>query len=511
MIRPMRILLLVLAGFAFPAAAAEPAFSFHLLGDPTHMDPQTSSSSSGNYVFHSIYRGLYGYHSVKGLHPEGAESCVHSNLRLTCRLSPRHRWSNGRRIKAVDYLNNFYRLMDPRRASPHAETLMRLKNAAKILKGEMPPESLGVTAKDDYTLVFEFEKPDPEFEYKLVQSALSPMPPGGYPLPKNSAKMLTSGPYVIAEWKPGDFVRLKANPYYQTSKGSRRPPLLAYFIDDDTAALNLYEAGKLSFLRRVTESEVARFKKSSEFHRIAVARFDYLGFGPDLKDRSELRQALTEAFDGPQFLKVFDTVSPPGCPSLPHRLYDPVRCMKFNSEAKKLLTGVRLPERLDFQFSRMGGDDVARISEWFQGQWKKNLGLTVELQSVEQGVYLKRLKVKPPDIFRKGIGLERPTCLAAVELFTTGHPDNYIDLQDAEYDHLVERLADAKTIEERRSRCRTAVEYLSNSRRLIMLGEMYFSILAKKQFTGWDLNELNQLDLSELSARPTSRSLETAK
>ena len=50
--------------------------------------------------------------------------------------------------------------------------------------------------------------------------------------------------------------------------------------------------------------------------------------------------------------------------------------------------------------------------------------------------------------------------------------------------------------------CRRAIERLLNSNRLIPLGEMYFTIMASPAFTGWDLNELNQLDLSELRLAP---------
>ncbi len=75
---------------------------------------------------------------------------------------------------------------------------------------------------------------------------------------------------------------------------------------------------------------------------------------------------------------------------------------------------------------------------------KKNLGWTVELRGQEQAVYLARLRDKPPDVFRKGVSLDRPTCLAALEVFLKGNPENYIALDDPKYEPWWPRCAGAK-------------------------------------------------------------------
>jgi oligopeptide transport system substrate-binding protein len=170
-----------------------------------------------------------------------------------------------------------------------------------------------------------------------------------------------------------------------------------------------------------------------------------------------------------------------------------VECQEF--KPVKISAG----KKFEFQFSKMGGDDIARAAEWFQGQWKKHAGVEVELQGQEQAVYLSGLRVKPPAIFRKGVSLDRPTCLAAVELFEKDHPENYIRLNDPEFEKLVQKLRKSKTESERKKACTAAVAKLLKSERLIPLGEMHFTVLASTKFKGWGLNELNQLDLSHLA------------
>lgn len=499
------LLLLILALIFNPlghSTTAEP-FRFHIFAEPTNFDPQRTSSASGNYLFHAIYRGLYRYHGKKGLLKEGAQDCRRTRRHLRCTLKKTHRWSDGRRITANDYVASFRRLIDPKNASPQSDVLFTIKNARLIWAGKRKTQDLGVTAVDDDTLDFQFEVEDAEFEFKLIHPALSPLPTGGYPDRDSATQLITSGPFVIKEWKSGSRVRFARNKYYIDLENVNRPEAEAVFIDSDATATTLYEAGKLSFLRRVPSADIPRMRQKPGFHQIGMARFDYIGFGPQLKNLPKIRQALVEGVDFSLFLKLFDTRSQPGCPSLPLSYMDRKVCREFNpTRARKVLPKSIQPGKIEMHFSRMGGDDIARAAEYFQGQWSKNLGLKIELLAQEQAVFMRSLRSNPPMIFRKGVSLDRPTCLAALEIFAKDHPENFIHFDDPTFSLLLKRLSQTKGLSERKRLCRQAVERLLQSNALIPLGEMHFTIMASPAFTGWDLNELNQLDLSELREVP---------
>src|SRR5688572_7116824 len=104
---------------------ATTSFRMHLLSEPQTLDPQTTSSASGNYLFHNIYRGLYVYDGQ--LKPEGAKSCKREARRLRCVLKPM-RWSDGSPVTAGQYVNSFRRLIDSSNKSPQADVLFTLKN-----------------------------------------------------------------------------------------------------------------------------------------------------------------------------------------------------------------------------------------------------------------------------------------------------------------------------------------------------------------------------------------------
>jgi oligopeptide transport system substrate-binding protein len=136
--------------------------------------------------------------------------------------------------------------------------------------------------------------------------------------------------------------------------------------------------------------------------------------------------------------------------------------------------------------------------EWAQAQWKKNLGFTVELKPTEQTVYLATLRENPPAIFRKGVGLDRSTCRAAVEIFSQGDPENFIRLADSKYEGLLKKLSAANSPAQAKQACSNAIRYLIDQAEIIPLGRIHFAMLAKESFNGWRVTPLNQLDLSRL-------------
>src|SRR5262245_5937889 len=192
----------LLSAIVFSAPAADPApFSFHVLAEPTVLDPQLSSSPMSNYLLANLYRGLLKYSDDKGLVGDGAKECRRQKGQVICELRAERKWSDGTPITAEDYVAAFRRLVNPETGSPQADVLFTVKNAKLIWRKEAPVTKLGVYADSPTTLRIELEGEDLEFEYRLIHPALSPLPPGGYGDRKNAAKQIVSGPYKIGEWK----------------------------------------------------------------------------------------------------------------------------------------------------------------------------------------------------------------------------------------------------------------------------------------------------------------------
>lgn len=476
-------------------------FRFHIQDEPKSLDPLFVQTSDASYFLNNVMRGLYTYSNEAGLRPEGARDCVFkTKLKIECELAS-VLWSDGSKIVADDYVRAFRRVAGAESRSAAVELLKNVKNAVALHAGKAKPEDLGVHAVDPTRLVFYLENQDPDFLIKLAANVLVPVKTSTFPPREKSNEAVVNGPYKIVSWTPGRRVRLETNVNYKGGSKAR-PPVEILFIDDDETAYNLYRQGELTFLRRLPTTEIPKMKGRPDFLQIPVARFDYLGFGTELTDQPDLREALSYSVDFSELEKILDALGTPGCPSLPRRLMQTEPCVTFDlARAKKAYAKVSSEvkaRRLKFAFSKMGGDDIKKQAEWFQAQWKKNLGLSVDLEANEQGVYLSVLRQKPPPIFRKGIGLERPTCLAALETFAKNGAENFVKFENAAYETIIAKLTARPSSTVARKLCSDGIEILLSEKRLIPLGRIHFTMLARPEFKGWALNEMNQLDLSGL-------------
>lgn len=490
---------------------SKPVFRYHLFSEPQSLDPSRLNSTDANYFFNNIMRGLFSYSNEQGLMNEGAESCRFTNpLKLVCTLQ-KHRWSDGTLVEAQDYVRSFQRVVSRTAKTPTVELLKNVKNALLVFEGKQPPSSLAVHAASKTELIIEFDKPDPDFLYKLTASVLVPVRNLEYPEAGVLGGILFNGPYQVTQWIKGKRLRLESNPHYSRGK-ENRPPIEILFIDDDQTAMNLYERGELTFLRRLPTSYLDKYRSRPDFWQAPMARFDYVGFGEVFKNQPDLRAALSYSADFKEMQKMLGALGIPGCPSLPETLLDKPRCLNFNlplalSRWKKVPAEIK-EKRYKFKFSKLGGDDIKRSMEWFQGQWKKNLNFHVDLEQTEQGVFLNSLRTETPPIFRKGVGLERPTCLAALETFSHGGSENFLRLDQVEFENIIKNLVllnqpdkngrQVKPSLAVKKKCGEGVQFLIDQHFLVPLGRIQFTGLAHVRFSGWKINEMNQLDLAGL-------------
>ncbi|WP_374027206.1 peptide ABC transporter substrate-binding protein [Bdellovibrio bacteriovorus] len=487
----MKIILALLLVFPVFASANPKAFRLHLANEPGSLDPNKQKTSASSYLLGNLYRNIFTFDDQKGLVPDLGSGCTRDKKKnLTCRLKKDLRWSDGTPLTSEDFLRTYKKILDPKSAAPRADLLFKIKKAQDFYAGKAKASELGISAPDALTLRFEFQEPDPDFEYNLSSFLLAPTKAdlGAY-----------SGPYKLAEWKKGQKIILAANTAYQGGH-PQRPNVEFLFIEEDTVALQLYEKNELQFLRRLPTLFIPSHKKRPDFHWIPVTRLDYLGFGPELADKEDLRKAFTYSLNYVELQKIFSSEGRPGCMGVPDSWF-PEKAPCYDFDLKKV-PKIQNTSTFTLMFSSLGGEDHKRATEWMQNQWLKNAGLKTHLESRENKVYLQILQQNPPAVFRKGVAPDRPTCLAALETFAPLSPENYIRLKSTEYENILSSLAKAEKPQEQKKWCQAGMDFLMQRHLLIPLGAIHFSMLAKPEFTGWKLNQMNQLDLSNLHQRP---------
>ncbi len=479
-------------------------FSFHLLSEPTDLDPAHFRGSSGSYLFNNLFRGLYSYTNQK-LNPENVKSCKWVNsITLSCTLLAR-KWSNGKVITANDYIKNFQRFFMKNIKTYQTEHLLNIKNAKEILSGSLPIDKLGVKSLKPGNILFQLVKPDSNFLYTLASPSFGPIYLKNNYAISQSSNLVTNGPYTVKEWNKGSFVILEPNKFYD-NKWKERPKVKIYFLENDETALTLFETGKMNFLRRLLTSNIQRYKNSSKLILKPILRFDYIGLTNEILPHKSLKKALTSSLNFIELQKIYQGKGTPGCPGLPSGFQTKIHCHKFDlQKAKQYLSQVPQnikEQRWTLYYSKMGGKDIKKGMEWVQNQWTKNLGLKINLQAVEQGMYLSTLRGQSVDLFRKGVGVDHPTCLAALKVFGQSSGENYIKFKNAEYEALLEKLTNTKLYpSQEKELCSRGVQILIDSHQWIPMGEIHFAMLDDQKFTGFEVNYLNQLDLTHLRKR----------
>jgi oligopeptide transport system substrate-binding protein len=84
-------------------------------------------------------------------------------LTYTFTLRENAKWSNGDPVVAGDFVYGLQRAANPETASEYAWYLevMGVENAAAVIAGDMPLDALGISAPDDFTVVYTIDAPRP--------------------------------------------------------------------------------------------------------------------------------------------------------------------------------------------------------------------------------------------------------------------------------------------------------------------------------------------------------------
>ncbi|MBT7858721.1 MAG: peptide ABC transporter substrate-binding protein [Gemmatimonadetes bacterium] len=250
-------------------------------------------------------------------HPEPAAalswSVAEDGVTWTFHLRPGQMWSDGTPLTAHDYVATFQLCASPGHAWDFAWFYSfigegGLRNWDRIVAGELPPDSLGVTAVDDLTLQLVTVGPFPampsamKFGYAMQKRALEEH--GPY-YNNDPATSVSSGPFILTEFDPGYRIVLSANPDYT----GYRPPQLAriegIYMSPATFFLS-YQRGEIDLVghEQLTPADFATIEaqptlRANYLRHYGDFRTDYILFDTFTApfDNLDVRRAFAHAVD----------------------------------------------------------------------------------------------------------------------------------------------------------------------------------------------------------------------
>ncbi len=238
--------LLSLTGCADFGYQTDLSFTCFLPQNISTLDPQTASDPASKAVISSLFEGLCRL-GEQGEALPGAARRWEANKDATVftfHLRSGAKWSDGRPVTADDFVFGIARALSPSTGAQGVDDLFIVQNARAVYQGELDPNGLGVSAKDDKTLVIKLEQGYEDFP--SLTANLHYMPcnreyfeesEGHYGL--SSQYLITNGPFTLSSiyaWNTEYGKRSVSLTRSQNYRGEHAvsPQALSYLIDYDT-------------------------------------------------------------------------------------------------------------------------------------------------------------------------------------------------------------------------------------------------------------------------------------
>ena len=391
--------------------------------EPDSIDPQLARMEAAMTILRDCYEGLVSMAPDGSPIPGAAESwSVSDNGRsYTFRLRASARWSNGDRLVAEDFVQAFRRLVNPATASQYALMLEPVVNAADIVAGRKPAESLGVEAPDEATLVVHLTEPSPYFVAMLSHPSTFPVHRRTLAArPKEFARpgvAVTNGAFTPTAWEIGSHILAVRNKHYWNDAGNRLDAVRYVHVADPVTELTRFRAGDLDVTYTVPPGEVERIEKElpGQLHIAPHVGVYYYGLALDLppfRRAQKLRQALAMAIDREVLTRqVLGDGERPAYGWVPPGVagYEPQRfdwagfdAAARIAEAKQLYAeagySAKHPLRVELRTSKSPLHD--RIALAVTAMWKEHLGAEVSLRSEDFRVLKAAIDAREAPLFR---------------------------------------------------------------------------------------------------------------
>ena len=305
-------------------------------GDPQTLDPARAQDTHSFHVLEDLYEGLLAVNAEGRVVNAAASSWERSEdgLTYTFTLAEDAAWSDGTPLTSGHFVAGMRRALSPETGSAYSFLLYPIMNAVEIANGDMPVEMLGVAAVDDRSLKIELGTRAPYFPSVLTMPIAYPHF-GGSELPHgrftDPDAFVGNGPFLLDEWHPGSYVRLRRNPRFREADLVAIDGVQFHAITAPVTELNMFLAGDLDITSTVPGSRV---KNLSSTHAEALQIVPYLALYYLAFDLSEppfddpnLRKALSMATDRETLVDIIGRGEQPAYGLIPDGVsgYEPAR------------------------------------------------------------------------------------------------------------------------------------------------------------------------------------------
>jgi oligopeptide transport system substrate-binding protein len=463
--------------------AVPQVFRARIAGDPETLDPQKAGFATDISITRQLFRGLVYFDQDLNVVAAAAEDVPsvdnggisEDGLTYTFKLRDGLEWSDGSPLTAHDWEYSFKRFFDPNLGgNQYYQSLyyviqggLEYNTALGTPDEPLSPsegdlaklrEGVGVNAVDDRTLQITLTDASNTFLYLM---ALWPAYPVKHEAVDSSGdawteagNLVSDGPFMLTEWEHNQRLVLERNPYYWGARpGLDRLDLLV--IPDETTAFQAYQNGEIDFTV-APPAQVQTLKTDPEFHAEAQLSTFGLLFNNAEKpfDDPTVRKAFARAIDRQAYVDLvaqgfgMPTTGwiPPGMPGFDA---EAGQALSFDAEAARtLLADAGYPEGRGLPAITLTtvSEDIGPLSaEFVQAQLKQNLGVNIEIETLDLPSFQTRFGSGEFQMTFLGWNADYPHPENWIrDLFHTGASGNLAGYSNAKVDELIDQAAAEK-------------------------------------------------------------------
>jgi oligopeptide transport system substrate-binding protein len=491
-------------------------------GEPGALDPARAADSYSLELLDDLYEPLTLQAADGHVIPGVAARWVVSGDGLTYTFSLRHdaAWSNGRPVKAADFVQAWRRIVDPKSASPAADNLRLVAGARAILAGRAAPESLQVRAPADDTLSVTLEAPATYFPQLVSLAATAPIYSEAAARSHADRTWVSNGAYVLDNWVPGGSLWLKKNDRYWDRAHVQVGRVEYVPSADENAELARYRAGALDVTAGVPPNAVKALRTESpaELRLSPFLATAYYAFNLErgvFKDHPGLRQALNMTLDREVLLEnvlPFGLTPAYGFVAQGSADYTPQSWdWKNLSDEERLATARTLfstagyskdkPLRITLLFN--SNPTIKKLAVAMSERWRTQLGVETTLVDEEYRVFLQSRKDhKRFDMVRLGWSADYNDAGNFLDTFRSGAANNDSGYRNPAYDKLLAQAAGTGDVKRRRDLLEAAERLMLADYPIMPIYFFSSKRLVKPYVRGEIGNPLNHLYTKNLSLSP---------
>ena len=482
--------------------------------EPDSLDPQKARADEAQRVLRDICEGLTTLDKSGAAAPGIAASWEVSPDGKTYTFHLRHdaKWSNGEPVVAADFVGGLRRLVEPDTASQYAEVVDVIVNTGDIVAGRKPPESLGVSAPDAYTVIVNLNNPAPYLPGLLAHPSTCPVEPVALSNDKDAyarpGNLPSDGPFVLSQWVHGSYISLTRNRYYWNDAATRLDGVKYLITTDENAELTLYRADQLDITDVIPRAQYGWIRAHLEDQLHIAPELGVYFYGFDLQrapfngdarvrralamsiDREKLAQLVLRSGEMPAYGWI-----PPGVTDYTSQSpdYRSLTMAQRIAEARKLYAaaGYSAAKPLRFELRYNTEEIHTELAIAIASMWQQALGAQVTLRGEEFRSLMQDIDQGDVQMFRSSWIGDYNDAYTFAQYFKGGFGVNLTHYSNPAYDSLLTRAAAEVDPAKRRGYLEQAEQVMLQDQPVI---PVYFYVskhLVKPRVTGWYSDIMN--------------------